>query len=59
MPITFLTLVHLCGKERHKFVDCQKFISYSPKQRTEAMKRLGRCFTYLSSTHPNPKNCKY
>ena len=49
----------LCGKERHKFVDCEKFISCSPKQRTEAMKRLGRCFTCLSSMHPNPKNCKY
>ena len=35
----------LCNKSRHKFVECEKFMSYSPQQRTDAMRRLHRCFT--------------
>ena len=59
MPNNFSNSRSLCGKERHKFVDCEKFISYSSKQRTEATKRLECCFTCLSSMHLHPKNCKY
>ena len=35
----------LCGNERHKFVECETFIKYNPQERSEAMKRLGRCYT--------------
>ena len=49
----------LCGENRHKFVKCKTFINYTQKQRTGTMKRLGRCYTYLSTMHSSPKDCKY
>ena len=49
----------LCGNERHKFVECETFIKYNPQERSEAMKRLGRCYTCLAAMHKTPKDCKY
>ena len=49
----------LCNKSRHKFVECEKFMSYSPQQRTDAMRRLHRCFTCLSPMHKDPRDCYY
>ena len=49
----------LCNKSRHKFVECKKFMSYSLQQRTDAMRRLHRCFTCLSSMHKDPRDCYY
>ena len=49
----------LCENPRHRFVDCDKFMSYTPQQRTDAMRRLGRCFTCLAPMHRNPRDCRY
>ena len=52
-------LCALCENPRQRFVDCDKFMSYTPQQRTDAMRRLGRCFTCLAPMHRNPKGCLY
>ena len=49
----------LCNKSRHKFVECERFMSYSPQQRTDAMRRLHRCFTCLLPMHKDPRDCYY
>ena len=49
----------LCENSRHRFVDCDKFMSYTPQQRTDAMRRSGRCFTCLAPMHRNPRDCRY
>ena len=40
-------------------VECETFIKYNPQERSEAMKRLGRCYTCLAAMHKTPKDCKY
>ena len=49
----------LCKVSRHKFVDCDEFKKLSPQERTNAMKRLHRCFTCLAPMHREPKTCRY
>ena len=49
----------ICNKPRHKFVECEKFMSCSPQRRTDAMRRLHRCFTCLSPMHKDPRDCYY
>ena len=49
----------LCSKAKHRFVDCEKFKISTPQQRTDAMKRLGRCYTCLGPIHRNPTHCRF
>ena len=49
----------LCKVSRHKFVDCDEFKKLLPQERTNAMKRLHRCFTCLAPMHREPKTCRY
>ena len=49
----------LCDKSKHRYVDCQVFTDYSPQQRFEAVKRLGRCYTCLAPKHRDPRDCRY
>ena len=49
----------LCGLSSHRFIDCSKFKAYTPLERTDAMKRLGRCFTCLAIKHRDPRDCRF
>ena len=49
----------LCKQSYHRFVDCAVFLNYTPQQRTEAMRKLGRCFTCLTPKHRISQDCRY
>ena len=55
----FREFCKLCDQSRHRFVDCAVFLKYTPQQRTEAMRRLGRCFTCPAPMHRASQNCRY
>ena len=55
----FRKICKLCEKSRHRFVNCAVFLKYTPQQRTEAMRRLGRCFTCLAPMHRASQDCRY
>ena len=43
----------------HRFVDCAVFLNYTLQQRTEAMRKLGRCFTCYTPKHRISQDCRY
>ena len=49
----------LCNESKHRFVDCNVFRNNSPQQRTDAMRKHGRCFTCLAPMHRTPRDCRY
>ena len=49
----------LCKQSYHRFVDCAVFLNYTPQQRTEPMRKLGRCFTCLTPKHRISQDCRY
>ena len=55
----FREFCKLCDQSRHRFVDCAVFLKYTPQQRTEAMRKLGRCFTCLAPMHRASQDCRY
>ena len=55
----FREFCKLCDQSRHRFVDYAVFLKYTPQQRTEAMRRLGRCFSCLAPMHRASQDCRY
>ena len=55
----FRKFCKLCKQPYNRFVDCAVFLNYTPQQRTEAMRKLGRSFTCLIPKHRISQDCRH